>query len=202
MTGLTIGIIGLVLTALLCGIGSGLGLKATGKASAGVLAEDPSKFRNVLILSLLPATQGIYGFLIAILGASYLPTVSNLQNATVDGVSVLQLISANPTVGAAQINAQGWNVFWACLPMMIGGAVSAFLQGRTAASTIVAVGKKSEIAFKALIFPAMIEFYALLGLVVSIMMFRNIPIANVSNITIAPEVVKEAARVVSSFFGA
>ena len=201
MTGLTIGIIGLVLTVLLCGVGSGLGLKATGKASAGVLAEDPSKFSKVIVLSLLPATQGIYGFLIAILGASYLPTVANLQNATVNGVSVLQLLNADPAVGAAQINAQGWNVFWACLPMMLGGAVSAFLQGRTAASTIIAVGKKGEIASKSIIFPAMIEFYALLGLVVSIRMFGNIPVANLANYTIAPEVEK-VTSLVATFLGA
>ena len=187
MTGLTIGIIGLVLTVLLCGIGSGLGLQATGKAAAGVLAEDPSKFSKVIVLSLLPATQGIYGFLIAILGASYLPTVANIDGAAVN---------------YAQVTAQGWNVFWACLPMMIGGAVSAFLQGRTAASTIIAVGKKGEIASKSIIFPAMIEFYALLGLVVSIMMFGNIPVANLGKITIAPEVADTTSRVISTLLGA
>ena len=197
MTGLTIGIIGLVLTVLLCGVGSGLGLKATGKASAGVLAEDPSKFSKVIVLSLLPATQGIYGFLIAILGASYLPTVANLQAAGI----LEQLSGANAAIGAAQINAQGWNVFWACLPMMLGGAVSAFLQGRTAASTIIAVGKKGEIASKSIIFPAMIEFYALLGLVVSIMMFGNIPVADVANITVNP-VVEEAATAALALIGA
>ena len=187
MTGLTIGIIGLVLTVLLCGIGSGLGLKATGKAAAGVLAEDPSKFSKVIVLSLLPATQGIYGFLIAILGASYLPTVANIDGAAVN---------------YAQVTAQGWNVFWACLPMMIGGAVSAFLQGRTAASTIIAVGKKGEIASKSIIFPAMIEFYALLGLVVSIMMFNNMPIADMSQTITAPEAVETASRVISAIIGA
>ena len=188
MTGLTIGIIGLVLTVLLCGIGSGLGLKATGKASAGVLAEDPSKFSKVIVLSLLPATQGIYGFLIAILGASNLPTPANAAGATY-----------------AQITAQGWNVFWACLPMMLGGAVSAYLQGRTAASTIIAVGKKGEIASKSIIFPAMIEFYALLGLVVSIMMFGNIPVEDITKTVTAPEVpqaVEGALHVVSAFLGA
>ena len=187
MTGLTIGIIGLVLTALLCGIGSGLGLKATGKAAAGVLSEDPSKFSKVIVLSLLPATQGIYGFLIAILGASYLPTAANIGDATVT---------------YAQLNAQGWNVFWACLPMMLGGAVSAYLQGRTAATTIIAVGKKSEIASKSIIFPAMIEFYALLGLVVSIMMFNNMPIDAITNPNTAPEVIESALRTVSAVFGA
>ena len=152
MTGLTIGIIGLVLCALLCGIGSGLGLKFTGKAAAGVMAEDPTKFSKVIILALLPATQGIYGFVIAILGLQYLP---------VAGVE-------------PELVAQGMNVLFATLPMTIGGTVSAILQGQTAASAIVGVGKKGEIASKALIFPAMIEFYALLGLVVSIILLGAI----------------------------
>ena len=191
MTGLTIGIIGLALTALLCGIGSGLGLKATGKAAAGVLAEDPSKFSKVLILTLLPATQGLYGFIIALIGASNLPTVANLQAA-----GILE------TATAAQINAQGWYVFFVCLPMMIGGAVSAFLQGRTSAATIIAVGKKSEVS-RAFLFPAMIELYALLGLVASIILFGNIPVADVVNITIpASEVVEPAVEALSMLLGA
>ena len=190
MTGLTIGIIGLALTVLLCGVGSGLGLRFTGKAAAGVLAEDSSKFSKVIILSLLPATQGIYGFLIAILGANALPTTVNLGDQTVTW---------------AQVNAQGWYVFFACIPMMLGGTVSAILQGRSAATTIIAVGKRSEIASKSIIFPAMIEFYALLGMVVSIMMFNYFPVANVSQIVTRPEVqqtVEEAGKAVAALAGA
>ena len=190
MTGLTIGIIGLALTVLLCGVGSGLGLRFTGKAAAGVLAEDSSKFSKVIILSLLPATQGIYGFLIAILGANALPTTANLGDQTVTW---------------AQVNAQGWYVFFACIPMMLGGTVSAILQGRSAATTIIAVGKRSEIASKSIIFPAMIEFYTLLGMVVSIMMFNYFPVANVSQIVTRPEVqqtVEEAGKAVAALAGA
>ena len=62
MTGLAIGILGLALTALMCGIGSGLGLRSTATATAGVLAEDPKKWGKVMLLTLLPATQGLYGF--------------------------------------------------------------------------------------------------------------------------------------------
>ena len=180
MTGLTLGIISLALTTLLCGIGSGLGLKATASASAGVLAEDPKKFGKVIILTLLPATQGLYGFAIAFIGAGALPTVDALNKANILGVAT-----------QAQIMAQGWNIFWACLPMMIGGMVSAILQGRAAAATIVAVGKNSETS-KAFLFPAMIEFYALLGLVVSIILFNYFPVADIAKITIDP--VKEAAK--------
>lgn len=178
MTGLTLGIIGLALTTLICGIGSGLGLRATATASAGVLAEDPKKFGKVILLTLLPATQGLYGFAIAFIGAGALPTVANMQNA---GINVV----ASDPILSAQIMAQGWNVIWACLPMMIGGAVSAVLQGKAAAATIVAVGKNSATS-KAFLFPAMIEFYALLGLVVSIILFNHFPVANIPNITLTP----------------
>lgn len=181
MTGLTLGIISLALTVLICGIGSGLGLRATASASAGVIAEDPKKYGKVIILTLLPATQGLYGFAIAFIGASALPTVANLQSA---GVLA--------TATEAQILAQGWNIFWACVPMMIGGFVSAYLQGKAAATTIVAVGKNSE-ASKAFLFPAMIEFYALLGLVVSIILFGYCPVSAIPDITIAPAVETVAA---------
>lgn len=179
MTGLTIGIIGLALTVLLCGVGSGLGLKATASASAGVLGEDPKKFGKVIILTLLPATQGLYGFLIALIGANALPTVANLTSNNILGVAT-----------DTQIIAQGWNVVVACLPMMIGGMVSAILQGKASAATIIAVGKNSETA-KAFLFPAMIEFYALLGMVVSILLFNYFPVSEVANIT---EPVKEAVE--------
>ena len=187
MTGLTIGIIGLALTALLCGIGSGLGLKATGKASAGVLAEDPSKFSKVIVLTLLPATQGLYGFAIAIIGAIMcLPTASALAG-----------LNVNDALINAQITAQGWNIFWACLPMMLGGAISAYLQGRTAASTIIAVGKRNEVS-KAFLFPAMIEFYALLGLAASVILFSNIPVSEVVNIQVELPVVEQAVQEAAS----
>lgn len=150
MNGMAIGILGLAITAILCGIGSAVGLKSTGSATAGVLSDDPKKFSKVIVLTLLPATQGLYGFVIAIMGISYLPT------STMDAAAV----------------AQGWSVFFAVLPMAIVGCISAIFQGKTSASTIMAVGKKPEIAGKSILFPAMIEFYALLGLVSSIMLLN------------------------------
>ncbi|MBR2966142.1 MAG: V-type ATP synthase subunit K [Clostridia bacterium] len=144
MTGISIGIIGLALCVISCGIGSGLGLRATTNAAMGVLSEDPNKFSKVMPIALLPATQGIYGFIIAVMGASSL----------VAGMEVVA----------------GLNVLYATLPMTIGGTVSAILQGNAAATTILALGKKEEIGTKSLLFPAMVEFYALLGLVVSIIL--------------------------------
>ncbi len=42
-----------------------MGVGIAGQAAAGVVTEDPNKFSKVLVLQLLPGTQGIYGLLIA-----------------------------------------------------------------------------------------------------------------------------------------
>ena len=65
--GVPMALLGAVLAALLSGIGSAIGVGMAGEAAAGALTEDPSKFGKVLILQLLPGTQGIYGLLIAFL---------------------------------------------------------------------------------------------------------------------------------------
>ena len=51
----------------LAAIGSGIGVGIAGAAGAGAIAEDPDKFGPSLVLQALPQTQGIYGFLGAIL---------------------------------------------------------------------------------------------------------------------------------------
>ena len=136
-----IGILGLSLCMILCGCGSAIGLYKTGSASAGVLAEDNKKFSKIIVLALLPATQGIYGFVLAVMKIG--------------------------SVGA------GWSLFGAMLGLGITGMVSAILQGITAASCIYAIGKNAAGSGKYVLFPAMIEFYAILALVLGIM----IPVA-------------------------
>ena len=141
--GSVIGILGVALCVLLCGIGSALGLYKTGTAAAGVLGENPKKFGKVLVLVLLPATQGIYGFIIGIIASS--------------------------SIGAITTMEQGWALFGAVLPMALSGLVTGILQGKPAVNCIYAVGKQDSLGGKLIIYPAMIEFYAILGLIVSIM---------------------------------
>lgn len=148
MDGQTIAIIGFALCAGLCGVGSAIGLFKTGSAAAGVLAEDSKKFSKVLILVVLPATQGIYGFVLAILG--------------------MGSITANMTV------AQGFAMFGAALPLAITGLISAIYQGKTAVGGIYAIAKNESLSGKLILFPAMVETYAILGLVVSILLMGAI----------------------------
>ena len=56
------------------------------------------------------------------------------------------------------------------MPMAISGLVSGFFQGKAAANCIYAVGKQGSLGGKLIIYPAMIEFYAILGMLISIML--------------------------------
>ena len=143
-TGSAIAMAGVALCAILCGIGSSIGLFKTGSAAAGVLSEQPKKFGKLMVLVLLPATQGIYGFIIAII--------------------------ASGGIGSIETVAQGWSLFGAVMPMAISGLVSGFFQGKAAVNCIRAVGKEESLSGKLIIYPAMIEFYAILGLLISIML--------------------------------
>ena len=144
MYGQTIAMIGVALCVLLCGIGSCIGLYKTSTAAAGVLGEDPKKFGKVMVLVLLPATQGIYGFLIGIIASG-------------------SLAQGMPTE-------LGWAMVGAVLPMTFSGLISAYYQGKSAVNCIYAVGKQESLSGKLIIYPAMIEFYAILGLIISIML--------------------------------
>ena len=60
-------VLGAALAVGLGGIGSAKGVGIAGEAAAGLIAEDPDKFGQTLILQALPGTQGIYGFLVGIM---------------------------------------------------------------------------------------------------------------------------------------
>ena len=62
--GLALALLGAGLAAALCAIGSAKGTGMTGEAGAGLLCEDPAKFGKVLILQVIPGTQGLYGLVV------------------------------------------------------------------------------------------------------------------------------------------
>lgn len=148
MYGKAIALLGLAACMVLCGTGSAIGLYKAGSAAAGVIGEDSKKYSKVFLLAVLPATQGIYGFVIAIIGMS--------------------------KVTLATSNAAGWAILAAALPMTIVGFFSALFQGKTSVSAIQAVAKDDSVSGKMILFPAMVETYAILALVVTIMLFGQI----------------------------
>ncbi len=154
--GIALAILGAACAALFSGIGSAKGVGLVGEAAAGVVSVDPNKFSKVLILQLLPGTQGLYGLLTAILM-----------------LSRIGIIGGN----AAELTvAQGLMFFGASLPIAIVGLFSGIAQGRAAAAGVGITAKKPEHNGKGIIMAAMVETYAILALLVSILLIYNIAI--------------------------
>ena len=151
--GVAMALLGAASAALLAGIGSAIGVGMAGEAAAGVVTEDPGKFGKVLVLQLLPGTQGIYGLLIAFI------TLSNI--GILGGSSDVSFV-------------QGLMYFFACLPMGLVGRWSARRQAMASVASIGIVAKRPDQFGKAMIFPAMVETYAVLALLVSLLAVSNI----------------------------
>lgn len=155
--GLALAIVGAAFAALLSGMGSARGVGIVGEAAAGLISEDPSKFTKVLILQILPGTQGLYGFITAIMV-----------------MIKIQLLSGTPVALTTQ---QGLQVLGACLPMAIVGYFSAIAQAKVAASGVSVVAKKPEQQSKAMVLSAMVETYAVLALLISLLIILRLNFA-------------------------
>lgn len=152
--GLMLALAGAALAAVLAGVGSILGVRTAAQASAGLVSEDPDKFGKVLLLTALPGSQGIYGFLAAIIIAN---TVG-LLNGELVNLSV----------------AQGWQILVASLPIAIAGLLSGIYQGRVCAAAVNIIAKKPEASGKGVILSAIVETYAVLGLLVTILLVNGL----------------------------
>ena len=149
-SGLAIGLLGAGLAACLAGAGSGIGTGYAGQAGAGLITEDPSKFGKVMILQVIPGTQGLYGLVVFF--------VAIMRMGLLGG-------------GAPDLTlAQGLQYFAACLPIGIGGLVTAKYQGKVAASSINLLAKNPDHWSKGMILCITVEFYAILSLLASMMM--------------------------------
>jgi len=70
----------------------------------------------------------------------------------------------------------GWQILFACLPIAITGLISGIHQGRVVTSGISTVAKRGEESGKMIILAAMVETYAVLGLLASILLINGIPV--------------------------
>lgn len=154
--GMVLAIIGAALASLLAGIGSAKGVGLVGEAAAGVVSVDPSKFSKVLVLELLPGTQGLYGLLTSII--------------------LLSRIGVIGGSAAALTTEQGFAFLAASLPIAIVGLISGIVQGKTAAAGVGITAKKPEHNSKGIIMAAMVETYAILALLISVLMIYNIAV--------------------------
>ncbi len=145
MTGLSLGAamatFGLGLAVSMAGIGSIVGIGYPARAAVGVLSEDPTRFGSLFLLVVLPGTQGFYGFVAAF------------------------LIIGN--IARVETMAQGMQLFFAALPVAFTGLFSGIHQGKVCAAGVNLAAKKPREVMKGVIYAAMIETYAVLGLLIT-----------------------------------
>lgn len=155
--GMLLALIGIGLAALLAGIGSAIGIGIAARSATGVLSEKPERYGQMFLLVVLPGTQGFYGFTIAFIAMFKLGII------------------AGETVAVSNI--QGLELLVACLPIAFAGLVSAIHQGKTCAGGVLMTAKRPEMAMKAgVMYAAMVEVYAVLGFLVSLLMVFGVKI--------------------------
>jgi V/A-type H+-transporting ATPase subunit K len=152
--GLAIAIVGAAVSAFLAGTGSAIGIATAAQTADGVLSEDPEKFGRLLILVALPGTQGIYGLLGTFLVIIKLGFVGG------EAVSLTMW--------------QGVQIFFAALPVAVAGLFSALHQGKTCAAGVELTAKRPDEMMKGVIYAAMVETYAIFGLLATILLLNGI----------------------------
>ena len=136
-----LGYLGLGLVLALAGIGSAMGTTIAGNAAEGALKVKPEGSGNYMVLSALPATQGIYGFVAFFM--------------------LLGKLKADPSMGLI-IFGVGISVGLVCM-------ISAIRQGKVCANGVVGISQGHDVFTNTLIYAALPEFYAILGLVGALM---------------------------------
>ena len=167
-------ILGASIAIIFAGMGSARGTSIAGQAAAGAVSEDSSKFGKLLVLQLLPGTQGLYGFIIAFL---------ILSKAGLLGASVML------TTG------QGFQLLASGLAIGITGLVSGIAQGKAAAAGVGVVAKNADDLGKAITLAAIVETYALLGLLISFLAYNGVVDANQKANSIIREAEEKAKKI-------
>lgn len=153
MLGSVYALLGVAVAVFLSGMGSAKGVGIASEAASGVVTEDPSKFGKLLVLQLLPGTQGLYGLIIGVMV---------MLNIGILGGE------------AVKSTAEGLMYLASCLPIAIGGYFSAACQGKVAVAGCSLVAKKPAEASKAIVSASLVEMYALLAFIVSFLLVINV----------------------------
>ena len=148
ITGIILALAGAALATILAGIGSAKGVGMAPEAGMGVLAEDPSKFGKMLVLELLPGTQGLYGFIVSFMVMLNIGILGDKVDVSMT---------------------QGWLYLAACLPIALGGLFSGIAQGKAATAGVALVAKRPTEFSKGMVSTTLVEIYALLAFLVSLL---------------------------------
>lgn len=146
--GTVLALVGAAFATAFAGIGSIKGVGMSTEAGMGVLSENPSMFGKLLVLELLPGTQGLYGFI----------------------VTFMILLNIGVLGGSADMSLiKGLLYLAASLPIGIGGLMSGIAQGKAAVAGISLSAKKPSEFSKAMVSTTLVEIYALLAFIVSLL---------------------------------
>jgi V/A-type H+-transporting ATPase subunit K len=140
---------GAMLAVMFGGIGSAGGIRTAVSQAAGVLSEKPELFGRLLVLMAMPGTQGFYGFICAITIAMRIGLIEGSVDVT--PVAGMGLFFTGLTTGV---------VLWR----------SALWQGEAAAAAVSLTAKRPEEGGRAILMPALVETYAVVALLASILM--------------------------------
>jgi V/A-type H+/Na+-transporting ATPase subunit K len=133
-------------------LGSAKGIRIACSQATGVLSEKPELFGKLLVLMALPGTQGFYGFICSIFIAMQVGLIGTIDKAVILAPQVgINLLFVGVGVGFVEY-------------------MSAINQGITSAASINLVGKKPDESGRAILFPALIETYAVVALLIGILM--------------------------------
>ena len=135
-----LGYLGLGFMLGLAGIGSCYGTTIAGNAAEGALKKDPSKAASYIILSAIPASQGLYGFVAFIMG----------------------ILNRDLSTNGPLLFGVGLGVGLVCL-------FSSIRQGQVCANGIVGLAQGHNVMAQTLIYAALPELYGILALVAAIM---------------------------------
>lgn len=138
---------GIVLMVALSGIASSYGVSFPANAAIGAMKKNKGAFGQYLILTALPGTQGLYGFVCFFL----------LKNYLTAGISVMQ---------AAAILGMGLFVGFVCL-------FSSIRQGQICANGVAAIGNGHNVMGNTLILAAFPELYGILT-VAAVFLLRSL----------------------------
>ena len=151
--GLFFAFLGAAIAIGVAGTGSAKGVGLASEAAAGVIVDDPKKFGRLLVLQLLPGTQGLYGFIISVM------VMSNIG-----------VLGGNPPKNLAT----GLMYLAACLAVAVGGYFSAVAQGKVCVSGVNIIAKKPSESAKAIVSASLVELYALISFIVSLLLVMNV----------------------------
>lgn len=146
--GLIFAVLGMALVVAIPGINSGKGVGMVGEATSGLMVDQADKFGKSLLLQMMPASQGLYGFVVAIMTLGRLHVGMSLQ--------------------------EGLFILMACLPMAIVGGPTAIAQAKVAVNGVHLLARNENEMTKNIIYAVMVETYALLAFVSSIIILNSV----------------------------